>query len=161
MQPTRSTSAFTLIELLIVIGMIAILASIVLVGVNPLRQFAVARNAQRASDVNALLNAIGNRMAENEGVFSSDRCPALPTAATDMAKSSYNIRPCLVPDYVSELPFDPSSGSNACTTDSCADGTYDTRYTVMQNAATGRITVCAPLAAETAIRDSKPYCLTR
>jgi type IV pilus assembly protein PilA len=161
MDTSLSSRAFTLIEILIVIGMLAILSSVVLVGVNPLRQFAVARNSQRVSNVNALLNAIGNRMAENQGVFGSDSCPPLPSSATDMSSSAYAIRPCLVPDYISELPYDPSEGSNTCTDDACMGGSYDTRYTVKQDASSGRVTVCAPLTAEPSIRDSKPYCLTR
>jgi len=160
MRTTNTTAGFTLIEILIVIGMMSILASVVLSGVNPLRQFAVARNSQRVSDVNALLNAVGNRMAENQGAFESASCPPLPAAVTDMSSTDFDIRPCLVPDFLPELPHDPSQGNNTCTTDSCQDGAYDTKYTIRQDGA-GRVTICAPLAAESAIRDSKPYCLTR
>ena len=60
---------FTLIELLIVIGIIAILAAVVIVALNPGRQFAQARNTQRSSNVNTILNAIGQYMADNNGVL--------------------------------------------------------------------------------------------
>ncbi|CAN5726454.1 hypothetical protein BH11PAT2_BH11PAT2_06540 [soil metagenome] len=158
---------FTLIEILIVIGMIAILASVVLIAINPLRQFAQARNSQRISNVNAILNAVGNRTAEHKGIFTdtSGLCQnPIPTTASDMSESAingYNIRPCLVPTYISELPFDPAGGSNACTTDSCSGESYDTQYTIKQDV-NGRITVCAPNAAmETSIQGSEAYCLTR
>ncbi len=147
--------------------MIAILASVVLIAINPLRQFAQARNSQRISNVNAILNAVGNRTAEHKGLFVDQSGPCqsgIPTTATDMSTTignGYNIRPCLVPTYISELPYDPAGGSNSCTTDSCSGGTYDTQYTIKQDA-NGRVTICAPNAgAETSIEGSAPYCLTR
>jgi prepilin-type N-terminal cleavage/methylation domain-containing protein len=156
---------FTLIEILVVMGMVAILASVVLIAINPLRQFAQARSSQRISNVNTILNAIGNRIAENKGIFNDSASCAtpIPLTATAMGSGGYNIRPCLVPTYLSELPYDPTDGSNLCTTLTCTNTgeSYDTKYTVAQDSTTGRITVCAPGAAESAIKDSKAYCLTR
>ncbi len=63
---------FTLIEILVVMGLIAILAGVVLVAINPARHFAQARNTTRTSDVAAILNAVGQKMAENQGVFTCD-----------------------------------------------------------------------------------------
>lgn len=160
----RNIHGFTLIEILVVIGMIAVLASVVLVAINPLRQFAQARNAQRASDVNAILNAIGERIAENRGVFTGGGCPAsLPHTATVIASTGgYDLRPCIVPDFISELPIDPTDGRNTCTQSSCAVGqSYDSAYSVMQDESTNRITICAPKAAESAISGAVAYCLTR
>ncbi len=96
-----SRRGFTLIEILVVIGMLAILATVVLVAVNPLRQFAQARNSQRQANVAAILNAIGERVADTHGVFTDASCTAdMPSAASPIAKSgtgSYDLRPCVVP----------------------------------------------------------------
>jgi type IV pilus assembly protein PilA len=161
---------FTLIEILVVIGMLAILTTVVLVAVNPLRQFAQARNSERQGNVAAILNAITERIADNEGNFISsstllvDSCHAyLPSTAQDIKASELDLRPCLVPMYLSELPYDPSAGSNTCSSAECSGKgeTYDLQYTVQQDASSSRITVCAPHAAEIALPNSAIFCLSR
>lgn len=151
---------FTLIEILVVIGMIGILAGAVLVAVNPLKQFAQARNAKRVSDVSAILNAISNRIADNNGVFMSGSCQhSLPPAAMEINDNGGDdLRPCLVPDYIPEMPVDPATGNNGCTTDSCAGHSYSTGYTVALTDS-HRVTVCAPQTAIDGM--STAYCLTR
>lgn len=49
---------FTLIELLIVIGILAILATVVVVVLNPAQLFAQARDSQRISDMTTLRSAL-------------------------------------------------------------------------------------------------------
>jgi len=59
--------AFTLIELLIVIAIIAILAAIVFVALDPLSRFQDARNSRRWADANALLSAIHIQQIDSGG----------------------------------------------------------------------------------------------
>jgi type IV pilus assembly protein PilA len=160
MNKEKEQSGFTLIEILVVIGIIAILAVIVLIAINPGRQFAQSRNTQRTSNVNAILNAVGQRMADNKGVFTGTGCTTdVPTTATRMQNTGgYDIAPCLVPTYITALPFDPST-----TTPTIAKWTsvsnYDTGYHIVKDAATGRVTVCA-YTIETNV-STDPICITR
>ena len=128
---------FTLIEVLVVIGIIAILAAVVLVAVNPARQFKLARDSQRTSNVIALLNAIGQNMSEHRGIFTCNGVTfSLPSSYTVVsATSTANLAPCLVPDYLSSLPFDPSISTAFYTSTS----SYNTGYEVFRDA-NGRIT---------------------
>jgi len=162
-----ANTGFTLIEILVVIGMIALLAAIVIVAINPARQFAQGRNTQRSSNVNTILNAIGQRIADNKGLFRTSEdatCTIdLPTATSTaqiISNDKVDLRPRLVPTYISELPVDPVGGK-ACADAACSGG-YNTEYTVAQDA-NGRITVCAPKSKdETAIEPNpKKICVTR
>lgn len=145
---------FTLIEILIVIGIIAILAAIVIIAINPARQFAQARNSQRTANVNTLLNAIGQNIADNKGIFTcgtEDDPIIITTSLENIGEDELDLASCLVPTYIPSMVMDPNGGTEE-----------DTLYTVQADS-NGRITVCAPEALqETAIGSNPPeVCVTR
>ncbi len=63
---------FTLIELLIVIAIIAILAGVVFVSLDPLTRFRDARDASRWTDVTAVLSAIKVDQVDNRGPYATN-----------------------------------------------------------------------------------------
>ena len=134
----RNKRGFTLIEILVVIGILAVLFAIALVAINPARQFSQANDTKRRSDVNAILNAIHQYAADNKG--------ALPTAIITTAAVIGNgtgeadICSSLVTRYLAALPRDPlTTGGDV--TDCTA--TYTTNYMVVKSATDNRITVSA------------------
>jgi len=135
----KSSRGFTLIEILLVIGLIAILAAIVIIAINPARQFAQARNTQRSSNINAILNAVHQNMIDHSGNWTCAAGAIPTTTATNMGSADYDICDCLVTTYIAAMPYDPVSGSYTdCTT-------YDTGYSIIQGT-NGRITISAPSA---------------
>lgn len=143
MKKINRRSGFTLVELLVVIGILAILTAVVLVAVNPGRQLAQARDTQRRADVNTILTAISAYMAdpENKGALPAgitNLCTATPHIIGSGA-GNLDIGAILAPMYVAAMPFDPSM------TPVDPTNPDDTGYTVCVSSATARrITVAAP-----------------
>jgi type IV pilus assembly protein PilA len=132
---------FTLIEILVVIGIVAVLAAVVLIAINPARQFKLARDSQRLSNITAILNAIGQVMAENKGRFMCSGTEIIiPTGSTMISSNvgEVNIGSCLAPDYISLLPLDPSRPDAHY----AGPSDYITGYSIFKDAL-GRITVTA------------------
>lgn len=142
---SKTQGGFTLIELLVVIGILAILLAITLIALNPSQHFQGARDAQRRSDVSAILDAIYEYQAANKGQVSTNAATAT-SSATHIGKGSGKIDLCeLVPAYLADLPRDP--GANSSVTGGatpCAAGVtaYDTDYTIAKSS--NRFTIAAP-----------------
>ncbi len=120
---------FTLIELLVVIGIIGILAAVVVVAVNPGRQFANARDTQRRADLYSITNSVYQYAVENNGIIPTD----ITTAPTRIGTGAglIDLSQELVPRYIAATPKDPSNGTDA-----------NTQYTIYRDA-NGRIVATA------------------
>lgn len=127
-------NGFTLIELLIVIGIVAILLGIVLVAVNPASQFGKANDAERKSELGAILGAVYQFQTSPSARGALPQCTVngVPTAIPDCdgagtggydgaiqlgtAATNYDCTAALVPNYLREIPIDPTSTYNASAT---------------------------------------------
>lgn len=138
---------FTILELVLAIAILAVLLVAVVVLIDPPKQFAKAHNGARASHLGLIAGAIYENISDNKGSFIC-ASGALPTSTMFMAVPTatstdrYDIAPCLVPAYLSSLPYDPTApdARYASTTD------YDSGYTIVRNEDTGQITLDAPNA---------------
>lgn len=125
----KRQSGFTLIELLVVMGVIVILTSIVLIAVNPGRQFATARDTQRRTDLYSVTNAIYQYAVDNNGNMPT----SITVTPTHVGNGSglVDLSTILVPTYIAAIPKDPTSGSDA-----------DTQYVIFKDT-NGRIVASA------------------
>lgn len=115
-------SGFTLLEVLLAVAMIGVLAGIVISAVNPVRQLADARDAQRRNDVEAIANAIVQYEVKNGSLPPGidGRTGPLECSEGDSGFESkfgicrYGSIECpgshldaLIPNYLANYPDDP------------------------------------------------------
>ncbi|MDD5623473.1 MAG: prepilin-type N-terminal cleavage/methylation domain-containing protein [Candidatus Peribacteraceae bacterium] len=109
--------AFTLLELLLVLGVLGVLAAIVLIAINPTKQLESARSTGRSVSVRELENAIvqylidGNTLSDIPAIKSQAKDVCQDTvrgaACTDPPVSGYDLS-ALIPSYLVDIPIDPN-----------------------------------------------------
>ena len=143
----KNIKGFTLIELLVVIGILAILLSIVLIAINPARQFGQANNTRRRSEVTQILNAVGAYAADHKGLLPPSVSALAAGTVTPIASGVGNADVCTdvvgaTGIYMPAFPQNPQQGTGTAIT-SCAS--YVSGYSISHDA-NNRVTVVAPLA---------------
>lgn len=127
---TKKNNGFTLIELLIVVAIVAILSAVVLIAVNPTRQMAQARNAERSAEINAILSAISQFYIDSQALPAC--IPSVTPLCIGTDATCCDLSGDLAPDYIAEIPIGPGAACDA----------LNTCYTVIKTAS-DRITVAA------------------
>ncbi|MFZ3032139.1 MAG: type II secretion system protein, partial [Candidatus Moraniibacteriota bacterium] len=144
---------FTLIEILLVIGIIAVLATVVIVSLDPATRFQNARDVRRLADIQSVLSAVQQYIVDNRGTLPSGLDTTekqIGTSATSCALTdgicSANTTYCLdlsttLAPYLKDMPYDPENGSAA-----------RTHYTIVVDS-NNIVTVRACDSADTTIDD--------
>jgi len=125
----KNLRGFTLIELLIVIAIIAILAAVVFVALDPASRFKKARDARRQTDVESVAAAVVTYQVDNDGSLPSavsaltagsayivgtatSGCNTGCTATTTQA-SCVDLTALQTGGYLGSVPVDPTGGTAA------------------------------------------------
>lgn len=102
MTPFKSESSFTLVELLIVIGILAVLATAVIIVINPVKYFKQSRDSNRLADLSTLNKAISLYQTDSGSSFGSSM--VVYVSIPDSSPTCANLG----------LPSLPSGWSYAC-----------------------------------------------
>lgn len=137
--------AFTLVELLVTIGIIGILASTVVVNVS--RSRGKARDARRKADLKALQTAL-EAFNDDNGSYPSTNNQFLLETTTAWV-------PGLTPNYLAVLPSDPTRGKATTTAGGCNDSIAGYAYygTGSDYKLVARCTVETPISSNDPFRD--------
>ena len=139
----NNQQGFTLLEVLLVVAIIAILAGIVIIAINPGKNLGDSRNSQRSADVNTIISAVYQYSIDNNGALPA----GVTTTATEVCATGAVSCTGLVDlavlttagKYLVSVPKDPQ-----CTTVCATNGAG---YKISKDA-NGRLTVVATYAEQ-------------
>jgi len=136
----KSLQGFTLLEIFLVVGAIAIAAGIIIIAIKPNKQLGDTKNAQRRVDINTVLNAVYQYSVDNNGTIPA----SITSSSTEICKDGgtctglVNLGVLITNEkYLTSMPVDPTGAVSASGT-----GYYISKST------NGRVTVNAPQAEQ-------------
>lgn len=124
----KEQKGFTLIEILLVIGIIAVLATVVIVALDPAKRFQDARDSRRLSDIQSILSATQQYIVDNKGILPPGLDMTERQIGTAIGGCTLTTNTCSVSGdgdcidlsstlakYLKSMPSDPASGSSTQT----------------------------------------------
>ncbi len=108
-QRADTVVGFTLIEILVVVAIIALLATSVFVVLDPVTRFADARNSRRWNDVNSILTASHQYIVDKAGTLPTGLSSDTPRTEIGTCASCIDLATPLSP-FLAEIPQDPQHG---------------------------------------------------
>lgn len=127
---TRSFAGFTLVELLVVVGIIALLVGVVAIGSGAARQ--QSRDAKRKADLQSIAGALELYRLTNH---------QYPQATGFSAQSWSTLRTAIVPQHLPQLPSDPKGNASS-------DGMFGRGYVYATDTTGSRFALDVALEAE-------------
>ena len=140
---------FTFLEIILFLGVVAVLLGIFFLAINPTKQLGDIRNSQRRLDVLTILDAVYQYSIDNNNTFPAviNKTNLICVADTNQICQDggtcnnlinlYNDLTIASSTYLKSMPKDPAVAISA------GGGS---RYYISKQQASGRITVCAPKA---------------
>ena len=136
----KEIKGFTLLEILLVVGIIAVLAGIVILAINPSKSLATVRNTERKSDIKEIDSALSQYYIDNtkyptstdSGLQEVCNTGSVPYPHIGIDCTGYLDLSILVPTYLTAIPRD-----------ALASTTLSTGYRVYQHQGTKKIQLIA------------------